>query len=153
MLVVNYVDYRPSGLFHFDIPAHPNRMDPIAEKTGAIMLFSSGGKVFNTDDLKPFETGDSRTPVIYLDVDSSRIFIQHRDRWKADITEIDADELRELAKRLDLHMLIDHLIRKAQQTMLDHKWRMSAVSREMMAKAKSAIENFLARKEGEQSAS
>jgi hypothetical protein len=106
----------PAGHFHFVTPANPNPVDPTAEPThGGRVLFSSRGQIFDTADLKPFETGDPEMPVIFLDVDSSRTFLQKRDRWKMDIDEVDADGIRDLAARLDLRPLVAELIAIAQR--------------------------------------
>ena len=77
------------------------------------MVFSSGGKSYDTNDLDRFDTADDKIPVAYLDPDSSRIFIEKRDRWKSDIIEVDLQQLRELSRQLDLKALIDELTRKA----------------------------------------
>src|SRR5678815_4726071 len=93
----------PSGQdTSFDTPAKLCKLDQAAESTGAIVVFSSGGKIYDTNDLKRFDTTDAQIPVAYFDPDSSRVFIEKRDRWKSDIIEIEVEELRELSQRVNL---------------------------------------------------
>jgi len=66
------------------------------------MVSSPGGKIYHTNALERFDTTDAQIPAAFLDPDSSRVFIEKRDRWKSDILEIDVNEVRELSRRLDL---------------------------------------------------
>lgn len=103
------------GTFHpgtssvFDTPANKCPLDQAAESTGAVMVFSCAGKLYNTEDLLRFETNDAQVPFAYLDPWSSLVFIEKRDRWKSEIIEVDVKQLHELSKGMDLRALIDEL--------------------------------------------
>ena len=73
---------------------------------GAILIFSINDTKFNTSDLKKFQTGDPTLPVIYLDEDSSRVFIHNRNGWKIDTDEVDAAGIKKLAARFNLPGLV-----------------------------------------------
>lgn len=75
------------------------------------MIFASNGTIFNTLELKGFETGDPNLPVVYLDFDSSRVFAEKRAGWKSEIIEMDGDNLKVLTERYPLRSLTDALSR------------------------------------------
>jgi hypothetical protein len=77
------------------------------------LVFSSGRKIYDTDDLEQFDTSDAHIPRAYLDRDSSRVFLEKRDQWKSEIVEVDVQQLREMSQRLGLKALLDELIRNS----------------------------------------
>lgn len=92
-------------------------VDPTADKeVERIMIFSSNGRIYKTDELNCFETGDVNVPVIYLDPISARVFIQTPGQFKADFEEIDGERLRELAGHFRLQPVVDQLLRMLHDT-------------------------------------
>ena len=75
------------------------------------MFFSSNGRIYKTEELNSFDTGDPRLPVIYLDPLSARVFIQTPGKYKDDIEEVDGLRLRGLAAQFRLQPVVDQLLR------------------------------------------
>ena len=71
-----------------------------------MMVFSINDTKFNTSELKKFQTGDPTLPVIYLDEDSSRVFIHKRNGWKIDTEEVEKAEIKKLAVRFKIPGLV-----------------------------------------------